>query len=120
VHREMENQFLAEITIFPLGPDTRQANAFNGIRWAFSYANDDDANGREPETSDVWPEFLDQAGNALPSDVPLQGTIPARMHIVFPNMVGVHFNRLRVGTRFFCMEGSRKVASGIVTSLSAN
>jgi len=119
VHREMENQFLAEITIFPPGPETREANAFNGIRWAFAYANDDYVNGIEPERSDVWPEFLDHAGNALPKDVPLQGTLPARMHIIFPNMVSVHFNRLRVGTRFFCTEGARKVASGVVTSLSA-
>ena len=42
------------------------------------------------------------------------------MHIVFDNMVEVHFQRLALGTKFFCMEGSRKVAEGIVTSLSRN
>lgn len=93
----------------------------NGIRWAFVYAEDVERLGAvlAPQ-SDVWPEFLNEAGASLPITVPLIGDFNAVMHIVFDNMVEVHFQRLALGTKFFCMEGSRKAAEGFVTSLSRN
>ncbi len=73
--------------------------------------------GNAPQ-SDVWPEFLDDTGKSLTNEVPLIGEYSAIMHIVFDNMVDVHFQRLQEGTKFFCMEGARKIACGRVTSLS--
>ena len=35
-----EHNFEADISIYPLGPNTRQTSPFNGIRWAFAYADD--------------------------------------------------------------------------------
>ncbi|MFO1018200.1 MAG: hypothetical protein U1E03_11420 [Hyphomonadaceae bacterium] len=110
--------FEAEITIFPLGETTRKTPPLNGIRWGFCYANDKLPDGVEHEShSDVFPEFVRDTGETIPDTEPLSGTLKARMHIIFPKMVSVHLNRLRVGTQFFCMEGARKVASGIVTAV---
>lgn len=69
--------------------------------------------------SDVWPQFLDRDGKELDPTVPLEGSLDAVMHIIFPEMVSVHLKRLERGTRFYCMEGSRRVAEGVVTELSA-
>jgi hypothetical protein len=109
--------FEAEITIFPLGEKTRTTPPRNGIRWGFCYASDELADGVELEHSDVFPEFVDGNGETIPHTQPLSGTLKARMHIIFPNMVPIHLGRVRLGTRFFCMEGARKVASGVVTAV---
>jgi hypothetical protein len=121
VFGKSDGHFRAQITIYPCGPDTRSSPAFNGIRWAFAYADDVEKLGaRKAPQSDVWPEFFDEAGNSLGSAVPLIGEYSAVMHIVFDHMVPVHLQRLTKGTKFFCMEGSRKVAEGVVTTLPVN
>jgi len=112
-----DHNFEAEITIYPLGPETRTSHPLNGIRWAFAYADDLKNDGALIQISDVWPEFIDDGGETIARDVPLMGTLRARMHIVFPKMVKVHLKRLKVGTKFYCMEGARKCAEGIVTAL---
>lgn len=117
VFGKSEGHFRAFIEVYPCGPDTRKRPAFNGIRWSFVYAEDLEQLGKSAPHSDVWPEFLDEAGNSLMNDAPLIGEYNAIMHIVFENMVDVHFKRLREGTEFFCMEGARKVAKGHVTNL---
>jgi hypothetical protein len=110
--------FEAEITILPLGEKTRTTPPRNGIRWGFCYADDKLPDGVEHDShSDVFPEFVNDAGETIPDTQPLSGTLKARMHIIFPNMVPIHLNRVRVGTRFYCMEGLRKMASGIVTGV---
>lgn len=107
-----KGHFLAEITI------NTDGTKFNGIRWAFVYATDFEKLGsaKAPQ-SDVWPEFLDDDGFPLRTDIPLKGVLFARMHIIFPQMVEIHFKRLKLGTRFYCMEGHDKMATGIVTQL---
>lgn len=116
-----EGHFRAFIEVYPCGPDTRKKPAFNGIRWAFAYAEDvNELGAGNALRSDVWPEFLDETGKSLANEVPLIGGYSAIMHIVFENMVDVHFQRLHEGTKFFCMEGARKVASGRVTDLSVS
>jgi len=119
VFGESEGHFRAIIEVYPCGSDTRKKPAFNGIRWAFAYAADMNelGAGTAPQ-SDVWPEFLDETGKSLANEVPLIGEYSAIMHIVSDHMVDVHFKRLEEGTKFFCMEGRRKVARGRVTGLS--
>ena len=114
-----KHNFEAEIEIFPLGDTTRSTHPFNGIRWDLRYAEDDDRPGDEKfQIYMVWPEFLDDDGNSIPHGVPLIGTYRALMHIVVEEMIDVHRQRVTVGTEFFCTEGRRKVAKGVVTSLS--
>ncbi len=115
--------FRATITIFPLGPKTRSTHPFNGIRWGFVYADEFDKLGLDGNTyhglySDVFPEFMVTETEAMDADIPLQGTLFAIMHILAPNMIPVHFERLKIGTSFYCMEGSRPCAEGKVTKLS--
>jgi hypothetical protein len=113
--------FLAKINIYPCGPEPtrRDKPAFNGIRWSFIYAEDYEKYApNNPPISDVWPDFLDENGLAIVSGVPLIGSYTAKMHIIFDNMVEKHFERLKVGTKFYCTEGSMKTAEGVVTKLS--
>lgn len=108
--------FEADITILPLGPATRSAHPFNGIRWDLCYPEDFDDRRLASIVSMVWPEFVDESGKTIPSDIPLKGQLRARMHIVFPEMVEKHRQRLKVGSQFYCTEGTRIVAEGVVTS----
>jgi len=96
---------------------TRTRHPFNGIRWAFAYAEDFKDDGSVVAVSDVWPEFIESNGNAIAEDIPLSGILNARMHIVFPEMMPTHMKRIKVGTRFYCMEGDRKCAEGVVTTI---
>ena len=114
----LRHSFEADITILPLGPETRKTHPFNGIRWDFCLIEDLDAHGKAREVSMVWPEFVDDSGASIPANVPLQGRLHALMHIVVPEMVEKHRQRLHVGLRFVCTEGSRPVAEGGITSLS--
>ncbi len=112
-----EHNFEAEITIYPLGPQTRLSHPHNGIRWAFAYLDEFELNGSPLQISDIWPEFVDQSGNTIAGDTPLMGKLNARMHIVSEEMVDWHMQRIKVGTKFYCMEGNRKCAGGIVTAI---
>lgn len=62
---------------------------------------------------------FDNKGDAIPKDVPLKGTVRARMHIVSRELANsLHRDRIHVGTKFFAMEGARKVANGTVTKIT--
>ena len=114
-----QHDFEANITILPLGPDTRKTHPFNGIRWDFCLLEDLDDRGCAPNVSMVWPEFVDEEGVTIPVGVPLKGQLRALMHIVVPEMVEKHRQRLNVGSRFVCTEGSLTVAEGVVISLES-
>lgn len=118
VFGDRQHDFAAEISILPLGPETRRTHAFNGIRWDFCYADDLDERGQPRQISMIWPEFIDEAGVSIPTGVPIEGRLHARMHIFVREAVDLHRQRLAIGGRFYCVEGSRKVAEGVVTSLS--
>jgi hypothetical protein len=64
-------------------------------------------------------EFLDEKGEILEENdkpVPISGT--ARMWILIPEMRNeIHKNKINIGTRYFIMEGSRKVGEGEVTKI---
>lgn len=113
-----EQHFTARINIYPLGPDTRKTHPFNGIRWAFAYADDLNADGLPSSVSDVWPEFVDDCGEPFADEIPMQGELTANMHIIVAAMVPFHMARLEMGTKFYCMEGKRKCAEGIVTAIT--
>ena len=107
--------FEAEITILTPEAGGRSTPAFNGIRWDIMYAEDNLKDGLYI----IWPEFIDKDGNALPTDVPLEGTHLARMYIINEELKDrIHRERLKVGTAFFSIEGSKKVARGIVTRVT--
>lgn len=74
--------FQARITVYPLGPGTRKTHPFNGIRWAFAYADDINSDGLPNSVSDVWPEFIDDAGGAIPDEIPIQGDA-CRKHVYY-------------------------------------
>ena len=113
-----KHSFEADITVLPLGPETRATHPFNGIRWDFCLVEDLDDRGWATEVSMIWPEFVDDSGASIPTGVPIEGRLHALMHIVVPEMVDKHLQRLKVGSRFVCTEGPRPVAEGVVTSLS--
>jgi hypothetical protein len=84
------HSFEADITILPLGPDTRKTHPFNGIRWDFCRVEDLDERGWAREISMVWPEFVDESGTPIPAGVPLLGRLHALMHVVVPEMAEHH------------------------------
>ncbi|WP_427453129.1 hypothetical protein [Litorimonas sp. WD9-15] len=102
--------FLAEIEILPLGKTYRTKHPKNGIRWALAYP--DDFNLGNFTVSDVWPDFLDSEGNSISKSEDLQGVYKAEMHILFPEMVAVHSERLKFDANFYCTEGRDIVAHG--------
>jgi hypothetical protein len=112
------HNFEADITIRPLGPGTRKTHPFNGIRWDFCRVEDLDDRGLPREISMIWPEFVDRDGSPIATGVPLQGCLHALMHIVVPEMVEHHRQRLKIGSKFVCVEGTRTVADGVIVSLS--
>ena len=111
------DDFEAVIRIYRPDKGGRSTPAFNGIRWDSAYA--------EPGPQDtlymIWPDFLSADGKSRTSDQPLPAgpDLPARMFIVVDEMrAKVHRGRLVPGVRFFCHEGGRKVAEGVVTRLT--
>lgn len=111
---ENQDAFEAEITIFTESEGGRKSPPLNGIRWDMAYEVD------EPQGKlyMVWPEFIDESGDAIDSGIPLKGTLKARMHILSEEMVDLHAKRISVGTIFFSMEGIKKVAKGVVTRVT--
>ena len=113
---EHKDDFEAEIVILTRAEGGRDTPPLNGIRWDLMYEDDDEG---APCLYIIWPEFIDANGDALPRDVPLSGTLRARMHIINDEFAkSLHKNRIRVGTRFFMMEGAHKVARGTVSRIT--
>lgn len=110
--------FEARIRIFTLAEGGRTP-PYNGIKWDFAY----DVSGINPETLYmIWPQFVDETGTLLSEDLPLSPGVPLRafMYIVVDEMrETIHRERLRIGTKFYCHEGPRRVAAGEVTALLA-
>jgi hypothetical protein len=90
--------------------------AFNRIRWDFAYA----ADGLEADLYMIHPEFLDAAGEPVPSEDPLPVGVElsARMRVVVEEMRMLHRVRIAPGVRFFCHEGNRRVADGVVVRVT--
>jgi translation elongation factor EF-Tu-like GTPase len=106
--------FEAEITILTEAQGGRKSPPHNGIRWDFKYVEDSSNN----VIYMIWPEFVDDQGDAIDRDLFLEGTLKARMHVVVEDMLPFHLSRLSVGTRFYCVEGPHTVAHGVVTKIT--
>jgi len=112
---EQSEDFEAEITVLSERDGGRKTPPFNGIHWDFLY----DGDRPEDDLFVIWPEFIDTNGDAIPRDLPLVGTLRARMYIVNRELAAsVHSGRIQVGVNFFAMEGPHKVAKGVVTRVT--
>lgn len=109
---DRQHEFEAEIMILRADEGGRSSPAFNGIRWDLLYTEDSPEDGR---IWMVWPEFVDEAGDALPGHLPLVGRLRARMHVVNADAIAVHRKRIKVGTEFYCVEVPHRVARGRIT-----
>lgn len=109
-----------EATIGMLRQDEggRTSAVSNGIRWDFAYVDGDN----EPTNLYmIWPEFLDENGASMSSEVPLptEKELLSRMPIVVDEMRHkIHRSRIKVGVRFYCQEGPYRVAEGVVTKIT--
>jgi len=108
--------FQAKIRFFPLDEGGKRSYA-NGIRLDFKYAEfaDDKTNFYM-----IHPDFFDTDGNSLSTEefLSLGVWLNARMYILIPEMKEkVHRAKIREGIEFFCMDGHRKVAKGIVSKV---
>lgn len=112
------DDFEATIRIYSAAEGGRRTPVLNGIRWDFAYAAD------EPPAAlyMIWPDFYASAsGQYLPADEPLPvgAELSARMLVVMDEMrAEVHRGRIAPGVRFFCHEGGRRVAEGVVTRIT--
>lgn len=114
---QLPDDFEAVIRIYSANQGGRKMPPFNGIRWDFAYLGD----SINDDLYMIYPDFFDQDGNCLSKDHPLSIDIelPARMHILNDEFrVSLHRQRIQLGTRFFCHEGSKAVASGVVTRIT--
>ena len=105
--------FQARIRFFPLNEGGRRSYA-NGTRFDFKYADD------EKTYYMIHPDFFDPSGNSLSTEemLPLGIWLDARMYIVVPEMKEkAHRAKIREGIEFFCMDGPRRVAKGVVSKI---
>ena len=113
----IRDDFEAVIRIYSTEEGGRVSAACNGIRWDFSYAED-------PVGSEIYmifPDFLDERGESLPNDKPLPVGVElnAKMTVGIDSMrAKVHRSCIREGQRFYCREGAKRVAEGIVTRIT--
>jgi hypothetical protein len=115
-HSDRNEDFEASIRIFSKAEGGRNTSVTNGIRWDFAYADDPSAT-----LYMIWPDFLDTEGCSRVDDLPLpvNTRLTARMYVIVDEMrEAVHRSRITPGVRFFCHEGSRRVAEGTVTRVT--
>ena len=111
------DDFEALVTIFTEAEGGRRSPPNNGIRWDFGYA---DADGTEGLYC-IWPDFYARHDNAplrttpLPMGVELLGRFTILNHEL---RITIHQPRIKVGTKFYCHEGSRRVAEGTVIAVT--
>jgi hypothetical protein len=112
------DDFEADVRVYTRAEGGRQAPPFNGIRWDLAYAED---GPNPPAVYMVWPDFFAADGHSLPTDQPLPvgPVLAARMYVLMDEMrAAVHRGRIAPGVRFFCHEGPRRVAEGVVTRIT--
>ena len=110
------DDFEATIRVYGSKEGGRDTPVYNGIRWDFAYAED------QPGTLYmIWPDFLATDGHSLALDQPLPVGVElfACMTVVIDEArVDVHSKLILPGVRFFCHEGGRRVAEGVVTRIT--
>jgi hypothetical protein len=105
--------FQAKIRFLTIEEGGRRKYA-NGSRFDFQYSED------SKNIYMIHPDFFDNNGNSFSVDtfLPLNEWFDARMYIVVAEMrEQVHRERIKVGTKFYCCDGSQHIAEGIVTEI---
>lgn len=110
---QRRDDFEALVRILTAREGGRRLPAYNGIRWDLRYFHQADT-----ELSMVWPEFIDEEGEILPTDRPLTGVLRARFYVVAEEMRDFHRQQVRRGVGFFCVEGAHVCAAGIVSKIT--
>jgi len=111
------DDFEALVTIFSEADGGRRTAPFNGIRWDFCYAEDNASDG----IWCIWPDFyarqdqLELTKQPLPIGVPLLGRFLILNDELRRN---IHQSRIEAGVEFYCHEGGRRVAKGVVTRVT--
>ncbi|XWO47422.1 hypothetical protein JQR89_17505 [[Pseudomonas] boreopolis] len=111
------DDFEATIRILTEAEGGRKTAPFNGIRWDFSYAEDNSSD----QLYMIWPDFYDPSGDSLPPNAPLPLGVElhARMTVVVEEMrQQTHRTRIKPGVEFYCHEGPKRVAVGRVTRVT--
>ena len=112
----LKADFEAEYVFLTREEGGRQAPPFQGYRCDFMYEGDPPEDG----VFMIWPRFLNDEGNELPDGAPVAVSGMAQMFIVSPKLRGeLHQKRIKEGTGFFMVEGTRKVAKGKVRRVLA-
>jgi translation elongation factor EF-Tu-like GTPase len=114
---KIPDDFEAVIQIYTAEEGGRVTPVFNGIRWDLCYAED----RAEAGIYMIWPDFIDHDQNSLPTSQPLPigVELSARMVILVDEMrERVHRQRIKVGSKFYCHEGAKRVAFGRVTKIT--
>jgi hypothetical protein len=110
---ERRDDFEAVVRILTEREGGRRTPPCNGIRWDLRYFFQG-----EDQLSMVWPEFIDESGDAIPADRPLSGLLRARFHVITEEMRDFHRLHARPGVGFFCVEGPKVCAAGVVTQVT--
>ena len=109
--------FEATIRILRIDEGGRVSPPRNGIRWDLCYADDDPRDTLWM----VWPDFVDERGGSRPEDeeLPVGVNLPAKMFVLIDQMRHqVHRRKARLGVRFYCHEGPKRVAEGVITKIT--
>lgn len=105
--------FQARVRFFPLDEGGRRSYP-NGIRFDFKYIDD------EKNIYMIHPDFYDLEGNSFSTEefLPLGVWLSARMYIIAPEMKEkMHRVKIQEGVEFYCVDGPRRVAKGIVSKV---
>lgn len=112
------DDFEATIRILRENEGGRHSAPFNGIRWDFAYEGDDIST---TGIYMIYPDFINDQGESFPTDqpLPIDVPLPARMTVLVDEMrQELHRDRIQAGTRFYCHEGAKRVAEGVVTKIT--
>ena len=110
---EGPGDFEAVVRILTAREGGRRSAPCNGIRWDLRYFFQGD-----DELSMVWPEFIDESGDAIPYRQPPSGFVKARFHVRDHEMRNFHRQHALPGTGFLCVEGPKVCAVGVVTRVT--
>lgn len=110
------DDFEALIRIYRPEEGGRRTLAANGIRWDFAYADDSPTEN----LYGIYPDFFSEDGSSFPKSkvLPIGMELAARMFILVKEQRDFHSKRIAPGVRFYCHEGPKRVAEGVVTRIT--
>ena len=116
-YREIRNRpedFIFKYRLYTPDEGGRKVT-YQHLRCDFMYAGDDPVKGG---IYMIHPEFLDANGNVVDEKIPLMLEGKATMWVLVEEMKEkVHRSRIKLGTKGYFMEGSRKIGEVEVESI---